>query len=128
MTIYFAKLHKNNQYEVTFPDLEPYAATYGDNLKEAIKNAHDALTGYLLTSEDYHEKVNKPSDPSKLKIGKNDFLTPVQVDLKLEREKEQNKLVKKSVTIPAFLNDLGKDHKINFSAVLTEALKKELNA
>lgn len=42
MTIYFAKLHKNNQYEVTFPDLEPYAATYGDNLKEAIKNAHDA--------------------------------------------------------------------------------------
>lgn len=63
-----------------------------------------------------------------MKIGKNDFLTPVQVDLKLEREKEQNKLVKKSVTIPAFLNDLGKDHKINFSAVLTEALKKELNA
>ncbi len=31
MVLYFEKFHKNsdNQYEVSFPDLEPYVATYG---------------------------------------------------------------------------------------------------
>lgn len=40
MVLYFAIFHKNDdgQYEVNFPDLEPYAATYGDTLEEAIKS------------------------------------------------------------------------------------------
>ncbi|NRN97020.1 type II toxin-antitoxin system HicB family antitoxin [Lactobacillus helveticus] len=63
MVLYFEKFHKNsdNQYEVSFPDLEPYAATYGDTLEEAIHSAHDSLTGYLLTEEDFHEEVPTPN-------------------------------------------------------------------
>ncbi|MBP2057172.1 putative RNase H-like HicB family nuclease [Lactobacillus colini] len=98
MLLYFAKFHKNvdNQYEVSFPDLEPYAATFGYTLEEAIQSAHDSLAGYLLTQEDFNEEVLAPTeDPDKFKITAPDFLVPVQVDLKLEREKEQNKLVKK---------------------------------
>lgn len=132
MITYFAKLHLNEdgQYEVTFPDLEPYAATFGESLQEAIQSAHDSLAGYLLTAEDTHEKVNHPSQqPQKdWHLGKDDLLMPVSVNLELEREKEQNTVVKKTLTIPKYLNDLGIDANINFSATLTEALKRKLNA
>ncbi|MDK6502401.1 type II toxin-antitoxin system HicB family antitoxin [Lactobacillus crispatus] len=129
MVLYFAIFHKNDdgQYEVNFPDLEPYAATYGDTLEEAIKSAHDSLTGFLLTQEDFHEDVPLPStDVSKFDIKEPDFIVPVQVDLKLEREKEENKLVKKTLTIPAFLNIKGKEAGLNFSALLSEAIKSKL--
>lgn len=127
---YFARFHKNNkgQYEVSFPDLDPYAATFGDSLEEAITSAHDSLVGYLLTQEDFDEAVPAPSkDPSKFNISAPDLLVPVQVDLTVEREKEQNKLVKKTLTIPAFVNTLAKEADINFSATLTDALKTKLN-
>ena len=120
MVLYFAKFHQNkdHQYEVSFPDLDPYAATYGDNLNEAMKNAHEALTGYLLTAEDGNDQVSSPAK---------DFLVPVEVNLKLEREKESNKLVKKTLTIPEYLNIRGKEAGINFSALLADALKEKLN-
>ncbi|QIA88536.1 type II toxin-antitoxin system HicB family antitoxin [Lactobacillus johnsonii] len=129
---YFATFHQNdqNQYEVNFPDLEPYAATYGDTLEEALQSAHDSLVGYLLTAEDFNETVPKPTiDPTQLNVKLNypDFMMPVEVNLKLEREKELNKLVKKTLTIPKYLNDLGKKNNINFSAILTNALKENLN-
>lgn len=130
MVLYFAKFHQNkdHQYEVSFPDLDPYAATYGDNLNEAMKNAHEALTGYLLTAEDGNDQVSSPaSDPSNWVIGSKDFLVPVEVNLKLEREKESNKLVKKTLTIPEYLNIRGKEAGINFSALLADALKEKLN-
>lgn len=129
-TIYFAIFHhnKDHQYEITFPDLEPNAATYGDTLEEAIKSAHDSLAGYLLTCEDFNEKVKQPSSPDRIKLtNPKDFLVPVQVDLKLEREKEENKLVKKTLTIPAFLNNKAKEAGLNFSALLSEAIKAKLN-
>jgi antitoxin HicB len=132
MITYFAKFHlnKDGQYEVTFPDLDPYAATFGASLQDAIKSAHDALAGYLLTAEDTHEHVATPSQkPQKDWLtNQDDWLMPVSVNLELEREKEQNTVVKKTLTIPKYLNDLGKDAKINFSATLTEALKHKLNA
>lgn len=128
--LYFAQFHKNknNQYEVTFPDLAPNAATYGDSLDEALTSAHDSLTGYLLTCQDFHDKVPAPSAPEKLQanLSGHDFLVPIKVNLKLAREKEQNKLVKKTLTIPEFVNTLGKEAGINFSAVLTEAVKNKL--
>ena len=95
MILYFAKFHKNknNQYEVSFPDLEPNAATYGDTLEEALQSAHDSLTGYLLTQEDFDEEVPEPTDnPDKFNIVAPDFLVPVQVDLKLERKKNDMNL------------------------------------
>lgn len=93
MVLYFAKLHKNknNQYEVYFPDLEPYAATFGDSLNEALQSAHDSLVGYLLTCEDSQQKVPESSVPKVLQsdLRDNDFLVPVKINLKIEREKER---------------------------------------
>lgn len=80
--IYFAKFHlnENNQYEVEFPDLYPYASTFGDTLEEAIQSAWDCLAGYLLTTKEVGEKVSAPSPETYLAVSSPDFLEPILVD------------------------------------------------
>jgi len=127
--LYFAlfTLNENNQYEVTFPDLAPNAATYGDTLSEALFMAKDALTGYLLTIEDGNEVLpNATAQPQKINHKANDLVVPIEVDTTIAREREQNRSVKKTLTIPKYLNDLGVQNEINFSATLSDALKEKL--
>lgn len=127
--LYYAIFHQNHkgQYEVSFPDLAPNAATYGEDMSDALKQAKDALAGYLLTVEDYQEEFNKPSEPQDIKYNESDLLIPVEVDTAIERQKERNKSVKKTLTIPSYLNELAQAESINFSALLTSALKQALN-
>lgn len=126
--LYYAIFHQNHkgQYEVSFPDLAPNAATYGEDMSDALKQAKDALAGYLLTAEDYREEFDKPSKPQDIEYDKSDLLIPIEVDTTIERQKEKSKSVKKTLTIPSYLNDLAKAKKINFSSLLTSALKQVL--
>lgn len=127
--LYYATFHLNQkgQYEVSFPDLAPNAATYGENMSDALKQAKNALAGYLLTAEDCHEEFNKPSEPQEIKYDKSDLLIPIEIDTTIERQKEKSKSVKKTLTIPSYLNELAQTEHINFSALLTSALKQALN-
>lgn len=127
--LYYAIFHQNDQgqYEVNFPDLDPYVATFGKDMSDALMQAKDALAGYLLTQEDYHEEIPKSSNPENIKYEKKDLLIPIEVNTAIERQKEENKFVKKTLTIPSYLNNLAKEKKINFSSLLTSALKQTLN-
>ena len=49
------------------------------------------------------------------------------MDTVFARKKEDNKAVKKTLTIPNWLNELAINNEVNFSQVLQQALKKELN-
>ncbi|MBU9789458.1 type II toxin-antitoxin system HicB family antitoxin [Lentilactobacillus sp. IMAU92037] len=126
--LYFALFTKNvdGQIEVNFPDFDPHVATFGNNMSDALHMAHDALEGYLLTVEDYHEDLPTPSDPQNIRHNQDQLVIPIEVDTTIAREREENASVKKTLTIPKYLNDLGKQHQINFSATLTDALKKRL--
>ena len=127
--LYYATFHKDPEsgyYEADFPDFSPFVASSGKDMKAAIKDATDGLAGYLLQMEDDHEKITKASDPENIKVNKGDILSAIEVDTDFERAKEKSELVNKNVTIPKYLNILGKSRKINFSQVLTNGLKKEL--
>lgn len=95
--LYYAlfKQNEKGQYEVSFPDLKPNAATYGENMSDALKQARDALAGYLLTAEDYNEKFNKPSQPQDIKHKEADLLIPIEVDTAIERQKEKKQISQK---------------------------------
>lgn len=89
--------------------------------------AKDALTGYLLTIEDSNEVLpNATVQPQKISHKANDLVVPIEVDTTIAREREQNRSVKKTLTIPKYLNDLGVQNEINFSATLSDALKEKL--
>lgn len=82
---YYAVFHPNadGQVEVTFPELG--IATYGENMTDAQKQAHDALAGYLLAQEDTHSLIPEPKPREQISAGLDDRVIPLTVDTAVER-------------------------------------------
>ncbi|ABB14034.1 type II toxin-antitoxin system HicB family antitoxin [Carboxydothermus hydrogenoformans] len=110
---------------VEFPDL-PGCLTCGDNTEEALKNAKEALELHLYGMEKDNEPIPEPTPIDKIKIESNQVLVLVEAWMPLVRSEMDNKAVKKTLTIPKWLNDLAEKKKINFSRVLQQALKEQL--
>lgn len=126
MYIYPALFEKEgNFYNVSFPDL-PGCLTFGESMSEALHMAQDALEGYLIVLEDDQEDIPSPSSPFTIPARNNQIIVPIEANTDLAREKEEAKLIKKTLTIPSYLNKLANDSGINFSATLTDALKEKL--
>lgn len=117
--IYPAIFHKeNNSYWVEFPDLEG-CQTYGSTLNETMGFAQEALAGYLLTLFECNLNITQPSELSSISHDENSFVTLVTCDL---NQYKDTKAVKKTLTIPSWLNERALSKGINFSQVLQEAL------
>lgn len=113
---------KDNCYLVDFIDLKG-CSTFGNSLIEAFEMAQDAMGLYL------DELLNIPkvtTDFSNIKLKNNQFINYVSVDMNDYRKKHNNKSIKKTLTIPCWLNNLSERNNINFSQVLQEALKEKL--
>ena len=114
-------------YIVKFPDIEG-CYTQGETLSEAVEMAEDALCLMLYDYEEEGKKIPEPSDIKKIKVSSNDdFVSLVSSDTLEYRKFYDNKAVKKTLTIPSWLNTMSEKEGINFSAVLQNALKKELH-
>lgn len=122
---------KDGSYSVVFPDLN-HLATDGRDLKEATEMAVDCLAGYLFMAKTDGEEVPPPTpldkiDPHCEDFGDDDYESvnvqyiPVDVDAYAETNFE--KKVKKSVSIPKWVDDKAKNLGLNFSEVLELALK-----
>ncbi|MBF0979177.1 MAG: type II toxin-antitoxin system HicB family antitoxin [Clostridiales bacterium] len=96
----------------------------GNDLQEATLNASKAL-GLLL--EDMSEYPQPTTDVSKIKLEKNQFISFLSIDLNVYREKFSNKTIKKTLSLPAWLNTMALENNINFSETLKEALFLKLN-
>ena len=86
--------------------------------------ASEALGLYLVSKIENNEKYNSPSDITKLKY-EDGFASYVSCDV--DKYRRKNKAVKKTLSIPEWLNDMALENNLNFSAVLQEALKEKLN-
>lgn len=109
-------------YNVDFIDLKG-CSTYGDSVQNAYYMAQDAMGLFL------DELVNFPNptlDISNIKLEKNQFISFVSIDMDEYRKKHNNKSIKKTLTIPVWLNTISEKNNINFSQVLQEALKEKL--
>lgn len=108
--------------EVRFPDL-PGVMTFGINTPEAMEMAQDAVEQYLLACEDLGIQPADPSEIGNIKTAEKETVFIVSVWMPLLRDKESNRAVKKTLTIPKWLNDLATQKGINFSHVLQVGLK-----
>lgn len=111
------------QYNVEFIDLKG-CVTFGDTIPEAYTMAQDAMGLYL---DDMTDFPTPTLNISNYKLNENQFITFVSIDMDDYRRKFNNKAVKKTLSIPQWLNHLAEKNNINFSQVLQVALKKELN-
>lgn len=127
--MYYAVFTQEDDYiDIVFPDL-PGCVTFGDNLEDALYMSKDALEGHLLSLEDEGMSIPNSSTYRELLLNlkSNQQLQLINVDTDFLRRREENKAVNKMVTLPKWLVDLGKERKINFSQVLQQALKSELD-
>lgn len=109
-------------YSVEFPDL-PGCITQGDTLEQAIEMAEDAALGWLLDELEDGSDIPAARRIEDTKIEGSGFVSLILLDLGAYSEKYcHNKYVKKTLTIPFWLNELSEKKKINFSQVLQEAL------
>lgn len=138
LSVYPAVFFKEeNGYSVIFPDLNDLA-TDGDTLSEAMVMAIDCLAGYLFTAKIDNESVSNPSDmkdispeviAKELGLSYEDaFVNLVSVDVEEYAKLHFNKSVKKTLTIPEWLNKEALSKGINFSQVLQEALISKLQS
>ena len=106
---------------IYFPDL-PGCFSCADTTKEALKNAQEAMGLYLVTCEEDIE-IPEPTPLEKIKCKENEKPILVSVWMPLARSEVEVVSVKKTLTLPAWLNKLAESHNINFSKVLQAALK-----
>ncbi|MBQ5989198.1 MAG: type II toxin-antitoxin system HicB family antitoxin [Oscillospiraceae bacterium] len=116
---------ENNSYSVSFPDIDG-CLTFGETIPEAIEMAEDALCLMLYDLEEEGSEIPKPSDAKELKVNNNEFVTMIACDTVEYRKFYDNKAVKKTLTVPNWMNTLAEKAGINFSQVLQEALKQKL--
>lgn len=113
-------------YTVRFPDLEN-CYTQGDSLQDAYEMASDVLCLMLYNLEEEKANIPPASEMNTVKTEKDEFVSLVACDTLEYRQYYDNKAVKKTLTIPSWLNTMSEREGINFSAVLQAALKSELH-
>ena len=123
---YPALFHKEDDggFWVSFPDI-PECLTQGTDMSQANEMAVDAL-GLALEDRMKENNVPVPTSIDFLVIAENSYPVIIEFDLLEYKKKHSSRAVKKTLTIPEWLNDEAIKKNINFSAVLQEALKAQL--
>ena len=99
--VYPAIFHKEeDSYWVEFPDLAG-CHTYGSSLTETMEAAQEALAAYLLTFLEQKKTIVAPSDISSIHT-EDGFSSLVSCDI---NQYKDTKAVKKTLTIPSWLNE-----------------------
>ena len=109
---------------VTVPDI-PSCFTFGDDIVDAIEMAEDVIEMMLVQYENEDKQVPKASCITDIKTS--GTVSLILADTDKWRKEFDSKAIKKTLTIPSWLNDKAEKENINFSQVLQEALRNRLN-
>lgn len=112
--------YEDGSYNVDFPDLEG-CHTYGESIEEAINNARDALAGWTAVALENGIALPKASDIKSVSDC-GGFVTLIDA-----KPVDSRVAVKKTLTIPAWLNDLSEKAHAPYSKILQEGLERYLD-
>lgn len=120
-------LTQGKKYIIAYvPDFE--INTQGQDIADAIRMARDAIGIMGIDMEDENETLPEPTVFAEIKPeSADDIVTLVDVDFDEYHRRNDMRAVKKNCTIPSWLNFEAEKAGVNFSAILTAALKRELN-
>lgn len=126
---------EDNVYSVVFPDLN-WLATSGNTEIEAMNNAVECLAGYLYMLKVDNDTIPSPSSIKDINLKdvakeldadtRDAFVNLVSVDIDIYAEVLFEKSVRKSLTIPYWMNMIATQKGINFSQTLQEALLEKI--
>lgn len=113
-------------YSIHFPDLEE-CYTCGDSLEDGLEMAEDVLALTLYGYEKDGRPIPAPSKIDAVALQDGEFANYVCCDTMEYRKMYNNKAVKKTLTIPEWLNESAIAMGLNFSQVLQEALIEKIH-
>lgn len=116
----------DGMYSVYFPDVDG-AFTSGKTLAEALEMAKDALCVTLVSMEDNGEALKAPTPMNEVAREEGDVVTLIVADTVAYRKTINTRAVKKTLSIPQWMNEAAEKRGINFSQVLQEALAERLS-
>lgn len=125
LIIYPAIIHfEDNSYWSEFPDLDGCFSS-GDTLEEIIANSQEALAGHTEVLLEKGISLPVPSNIKDILADDDAFTTIISIDL--SKFLNRSKTVKKTLTIPSWLNDIAIRENVNFSGILQNALLEKLH-
>ena len=125
---YPALFHKAEEggFWILFLDF-PECFTEGDDITQAYEMAVEALGLAVTSRKKEKEEIPEPTEIDKLSL-EDGILVIVEFDMLEYQKKHNSRAVKKTLSIPAWLNEEATAMGVNFSQVLQEALKEKINA
>ena len=122
---YPALFHKEDDgFWVSFPDF-PECFTEGDDMQQAYAMAIDALGLAITSRQEEKEEIPAPTDVCDIDA-KDGVIVVLEFDMLAYLKKHNSKAVKKTLTIPEWLNEAASAMGLNFSQVLQEALMQKV--
>lgn len=117
---------EENGYSINFPDFES-CYTSAQTLEDGMVMANDVLCLTLYGMEEEGKEIPKASGAKEVQTEGDSFVTLIACDTVEYRKLYDNRAVKKTLSIPAWLNTLAEREGVNFSMVLQNALKSQLH-
>ena len=126
---YPALFHKAEEggFWVEFPDI-PECLTQGEDMTQAYELAVDALGLALTCREKEQQPFPAVSDPTAITPEPNSFLVVIEFDMLAYKKRTSSRAVKKTLSIPEWLNEAAMAMDLNFSQILQEALISKIQA
>ncbi len=120
LAVYPGVFHnEDGGYWMEFPDL-PGCQSEGETIEEIMSNASEVLGLYIQSQYERDIPVPKASDIKTITSPEDGFVSLIATNpMQYER---RTKAVKKTLTIPEWLNIEAEKRHINFSSVLQQAL------
>ena len=109
---------------VTFPDLED-TFTDGTTMEEAFENAEDVLNLMLWNREEEKDDIPMPSSPEQITVPQGATLAMIKADTLAYRKLHDQKTIRRSITLPSRLDTIAREHNINFSQLMQNAIRRE---
>ena len=119
--VYPAVFHTNEDgsFTITYPDL-PGCISEGNSLGNAMYMAQAALTQWIEYLTDKKHPIPSASNLADIKITQNEFINLIRADIK------DTRAVKRTVSLPKWMDDMVIEAGLSLSRVLQDALKDRL--
>ena len=121
--VYPALFHKNDDgsFTITYPDL-PGCISEGKDLGNAMYMAESALTQWVEYLIDKKKEIPEASTLGTLEVNENEFANLIRANIK------DGRAVRRTVSIPKWMDDAVSEAGLSLSKVLQDALKTRLKA
>lgn len=120
--VFPAIFHKNNDnsYTISFPDL-PGCISEGKSLGNAMYMSQSALTQWVEYLTDKKQEIPLASNPQEIPVAQGEFVNLIRADVK------DGRAVRRTVSIPKWMDDQVSETGLSLSRVLQDALKDKLH-